>query len=818
MALFQRPTPEKIRQLLQLTRYSPDLKLQTLSVGVDNIRYDVRLSPRLRAFSGPYVFGLFLKHSNGRRLLDEFIDPPSAADRTEFKHLVQEVLVGALSQARTQKNPEIDLLANLALFKYLAWEMQRQYGDILLQGKNKMKYFEGPRYVSNPRAAELQQAVNDFQTLRKFIFRLVAGELQRTVNEVQADAVRKTRESFFGPEAANWRQYFSNPLLYADNGRDDYTHLEKYVMVSNYNRDPDRFESIEDWLRGFLRQIDQAGPEPRELAALQQRQLRLAAKVEELRRAHIPGPKVRSTFGKLLGGGGPTPSTMPAAELSQTVADLSQQLLDLNEEARTLASAYDLTISDTMNSPENVDEMFGFAATELQMTETRKRGASTTALEEKIEIQKALADDLYESAEKNGLLPFMFAAYETARIFADFCPQINPQTLKLALLKSDERDKVAEMMRHLHMPESRFVALRDAAERVRTAPPRDLRQALLRFVGDYFRHHRDTRHSAVVQALCDRIHLLMDERTEQLSRINGTLHEFLISSEEQPVERKVIGHVILKADIRDSTRLTSELMARGLNPASYFSLNFFEPLNRILSRYGAEKVFIEGDAVILALFEQEGARGRAVALACGLAREMTEIVKLYNTKSEAGGLPKLETGIGITYRNNPPLYLLDGEDRIMISEALNLSDRLSGCSKLARKSLPDTKSVFNVFVLQTISEEAAAGAMEEFLVRYNVNGICLSEDAFEKLRSEISFSKLEVNMPLLWGKEKVILHSGAVPLSADVYQRLVVREATVPFVDPQSFTMKEPTKRRYFELCTSKVVYDYTDKMIAGGG
>ena len=104
---------------------------------------------------------------------------------------------------------------------------------------------------------------------------------------------------------------------------------------------------------------------------------------------------------------------------------------------------------------------------------------------------------------------------------------------------------------------------------------------MVRFVGDYFRHHRDSYHAHMTQSLVDRVHLLMDERTEQLSRINGTLHEFLISSEEQPVERKVTGHVILKADIRDSTRLTSELMARGLNPATYFGLNFFEPLNRI---------------------------------------------------------------------------------------------------------------------------------------------------------------------------------------------------------------------------------------------
>src|SRR5258708_23735896 len=111
MALFQRPTPDKIRQTLQLTRYSPDLKLQSLAVGVDNIRFDVVLSPQLRTFAATYTNGLILKHSSARKLRE--IDPPplTAVERTEFKRLVQEVLVGGLSQANAQKNPEIDLLA-----------------------------------------------------------------------------------------------------------------------------------------------------------------------------------------------------------------------------------------------------------------------------------------------------------------------------------------------------------------------------------------------------------------------------------------------------------------------------------------------------------------------------------------------------------------------------------------------------------------------------------------------------------------------------------------------------------------------------------
>ena len=42
-------------------------------------------------------------------------------------------------------------------------------------------------------------------------------------------------------------------------------------------------------------------------------------------------------------------------------------------------------------------------------------------------------------------------------------------------------------------------------------------------------------------------------------------------------------------------------MERELNPASYFSLNFYDPVNKLLAKYGATKVFLEGDAIILAL-------------------------------------------------------------------------------------------------------------------------------------------------------------------------------------------------------------------------
>src|SRR5207248_10819186 len=99
----------------------------------------------------------------------------------------------------------------------------------------------------------------------------------------------------------------------------------------------------------------------------------------------------------------------------------------------------------------------------------------------------------------------------------------------------------------------------------------------------------------------DSVNLIGNEKLRELSSVNDTLYEFLLPQEQKPSEQKTLDHVVIKADIRDSTRLTRSLMERGLNPASYFSLNFYDPVNKLLAKYGATKVFLEGDGLLLAL-------------------------------------------------------------------------------------------------------------------------------------------------------------------------------------------------------------------------
>src|SRR5260370_10630827 len=194
--------------------------------------------------------------------------------------------------------------------------------------------------------------------------------------------------------------------------------------------------------------------------------------------------------------------------------------------------------------------------------------------------------------------------------------------------------------------------------------------------------------------------------------------------------------------------MTKVWLARGLSPASHFSLNWHEPVKKLLDRYAAKKVFIEGDAIILAIFETEStvAYARPVAKACILGRQILTVCNSYNEGASSSDLPALELGLGVAFQGSAPTYWTDGDSRIMISKALNLSDRLSGCAKLAKRMLSKQKTLFSVYQFLNTMEGASAEELHEFLVRYNHNGIELNDDRFHTLSAEISLESIRTTL------------------------------------------------------------------------
>jgi hypothetical protein len=181
------------------------------------------------------------------------------------------------------------------------------------------------------------------------------------------------------------------------------------------------------------------------------------------------------------------------------------------------------------------------------------------------------------------------------------------------------------------------------------------------------------------------------------------------------------------------------------------------------------------------------------------------IVHRYNRKNRENDLPHLEIGIGISYAGSAPTFFFDGDNRIMISPAINQADRLSSCFKSIRRRFSTLKPPFNVYVFEPAPEDQSL--VPEPLVRHNVGGIELNAEGFEKLRREIQLNALRLNLPTLQ-RDPVQVHVGRYPTLSGGYQPIIVREAKVPRISLKTMRIVGMSETRYYEECTHPLVYE----------
>ncbi len=728
--------------LPNLAASSPFVSLEGLTVGVDNLRYDVILSPKFVEQARAQIARLIARHGEIEGLLGAETPQQSQApswirtqlgkstkpkhDPGEWKETLTELQVGSLNRAKKEFKLSIDLLARMAVIKFLRAEMNAQFALVVERCRVLLKNYENMRAQ---RAHEYRERIAAFQVRKKIILRKTGQEIFETLREVEKSTLARTRRSLFGEETTGGAYFsyplFVNRLLFSEDGRDDYLCAEHYVMLGNWDRDSDRYGRMREIVSGYL----------------------------------------RSLYGDEI-----------SAE----------------------------TIDSWMNVPENARELVG--------TGTPEDSSEGAAQQERLAGWVRLLED--ERVMEN-----VIASYYVVPLLGEYAPRINPQQLKNALIDRTECDRVERMIQDYGKlsPNSLYAAV----AKVASCRGAERAKVAARFLGDFFHYHRDLRRLEVVNAALDSVNLVGNERLQELSRVNGTLYQFLLPEEQGEADSdRVLRHVVLKADVRDSTRLTRMMMEKGLNPASYFSLNFYDPVNKLLEKYGAQKVFLEGDAIILAILEREGEAGLAVSRMCVLAREIIEIVRGYNELMQRSGMPQLELGLGITLQESAPLYLMDGEHQIMISEALNESDRLSSCNKRARKVMEPQAGPFHVYAFQA-AELDEDGNPEDVILNFNLGGIRMNEAAYKKLQQEITLEPLKVRLPPALAssdKGEYKLSNATVPVDRDIFRKIVVRESRIPKINPADFSIQGWTERSYYEICTDPVIYSALEKRKGANG
>jgi hypothetical protein len=800
---------------IELTSYNLTLPMGSLAIGVDNIHHDVYLSPKFVQASRDYLFELIRQNTAGAFISGIELRNAKTIDGAGFRKLLSDLLQSSVTQAKYQKNIEIDLLFRLAILKFLTQELGNQFANLILEGKEWIRQ-RGEHFERSQQAHVIKAKLSELQSSRRDVLRTVGQQVAQMVVDSEENVIFKARRALFGEDFAALYDLLKNRLIFLDGGKDDSYFLEHFVLLGNYVRDPDRFETMDALFQEFLqqagvaiaREADFIEAEEGYQSALSQAQAMRdeIASLEEQR--EMQRKKLERGDGFLSKFRSASDPANIKASLNDIESRLKHQQLKLEEFGPQVEAArqkldfflkdHNSRLGDFLNDPQNATRLFDPAAEPESLRPQRSQ----------------LLSKLLDRLEQQEVLYHILAGYEIRSIAAQFHPPLHLQQLRKALVSKDELKRVEQVLKQVHAKQLSAKPIEELSRKIRRYSRDEMETFVLRFAEDFLRLRRELRDAEHLTTCMERINLVSTEQSRDLSRLNNRLYECVLPEEAKPKQDPVVSHVIIKADVRGSTKMTQDLLSRGLNPASHFSLNLHEPVKKLLDRYSAKKVFIEGDAIILAIFETESSRAyaRPVAKACILARQILSVCNSYNDGAVKTELPALELGLGVAFQGSAPAYWTDGDSRIMISKALNLSDRLSGCTKLARRMLASQKSNFSVFHFLQAMQGASAEELDEFLVRYNRNGIELNEEGFQKLSEEISLESIDTKLDLPWAKETVKLYYGEVPIGETV-ELIVLRKGLARELQPDG-KLGSPSEHSYYEVCTAPALFDLVSALI----
>ncbi len=804
---------EQVRTELQ--SYNVTIPMGSLAIGVDNIHHDVFLSPKFVQAAREYLFDVIRQHTSSTYLPGIELRATRGPDSTAFRKLLSEILQSSLTQAKYHKNIEIDLLFRLSLLKFLTFEIGNQFANLILEGKEWIRK-RGEHFERSQQAHVIKARLSELQSARRGVIRRVGQQVAQIVSDVEDNVIAKARRALFGEDFVSYFELCKNRLIFLDGGKDDDFFLEHYVLLGNYARDLDRFEAMDTLFQEFLREAgitvshDPAHTEAIQahtalLESVQAIRTEIGNLEEQRENTRKRLDRGDGFFSKFLASGDPADLKASLNDLELRLKHQEIKLEELGPQIDAARQKLDFFVKDHagrlgeyLNVPENAKRLFD----------------ASSATEEEAPNRARLLSRLLDRLEQCEILYHILASYEIRPIASDYCPPLHLQQLRKALVSKDELKQVEQVIKQVPAKKLSLKAIEELSRKIRRYTREEMQGFVLRFASDFLRLRRDLRDAEHLTTCMERVNLVTTETARELSRLNNRLYECVLPEEARPEQDHVISHVIIKADVRGSTRMTQELLSRGLNPASHFSLNLHEPVKKLLDRYAAKKVFIEGDAIILAIFETEStvAYARPVAKACILSRQILSVCNSYNERASSSDFPSLELGLGVAFQGSAPTYWTDGDSRIMISKALNLSDRLSGCAKLAKRMLAGQKTHFSVFQFLNTMEGASAEELDEFLVRYNHNGIELNDEGFQKLSEEISLESIETKLEMPWGKQSVTLYYGEVPLGESV-ELLVLRKGFARQLLPDG-KIGGPTTHPYYEVCTSHALYDLVAALI----
>ena len=322
-----------------LKSYTVSLPMASLSIGVDNIHHDVSLSPKFVQVARDYLFELIRQNASSTYLSGIEFRNAKPVDSTTFRKLLTELLQSALTNAKHQKNIEIDLLFRLAILKFLTTELQNQFANVILDGKEYIRK-RGEYFERSQQAHVIKARLSELQSARRDVLRLIGQVVAQILVDIEENVIAKARRALFGEEVAPYYEMLKNRLIFLEGGKDDFYFLEHYILLGNYARDPDRFEAMDALFQEFLEEtgvevaedrsnpktvltyenlLAEAGKVRREIGGLEEQRDALKKKLE----------RGDGLFNKLLSSADPAGMRVSVSELEKRLKALQTKLEEL---------------------------------------------------------------------------------------------------------------------------------------------------------------------------------------------------------------------------------------------------------------------------------------------------------------------------------------------------------------------------------------------------------------------------------------------------------------------------------------------------------
>ena len=746
------PTPvTSIEDIVSQIKNPPDISLDCSVVdrGIDNYHVDVEISP---------AFTRLVREAVEQNMKLLIAGKPMISGNAEIMQKVREAYTDlmrvTLHRCKTDLKPEQVSILQFGIVKFVIQEVLgalAAYGERLEETLGKQKY-SGSRslLVTQEKMTWFRKHVNEFQ------FRIVRLFLRQFMRE-ENNQLKALREQVVGEfmEAAS---VLCNPLLYARTPKEPLLLLDYYVIWPGNGAE---FEKLNDALEAGFRKAF-------------------------ARQVFVPlrnKTKLRSAQSEVydeLGGLFASQIVLGPSDDQKDIVEESLSWLEYPDNARLL---FDEKVHERHLSQEGL----GFSVGRQLKGDIKKLRTIAQGLRKAVGDKKAVRRLLVSYALRDKVTQADLDLIELEDI--------------LGFVSGLESEQVHDLVAGTA---EGCLALQTKLEECKARFDRMMRESeddlTVRLLTDYCRYRQHLKFYRFAHRMFNRLSVITEPQKIQLAKAGGNLYRLLSSAEVKNIgsdeKPEVVHHTILKADVRGSTTVTAELTKRGLNPASYFSLRFFDPITERLAAYGAVKVFIEGDAVILGVYEYNNAPDEwfSVSRACGMAKEMIDIVTSKNADSKQTDLPSLEIGIGICYLNERPLFLFDDNRPIMISSAIGKADRFSSCSWRLREDYDSGN--FNVDAYLLDDNDGVKGDKGQTVLRYNVNGIVIDDAAFEKLQSEVHFRNLKAKS----GVVEESFYVGQYPDVAGKQRDIVVRQGRVGLWKGAAVVTGARTSQFFYEV------------------